>query len=61
MFVVAQGAPVAEDESAAQIADRFADALATGDQATVRALLLPKVLIFKSGGADWCRPSTSLA
>ena len=52
VFVVAQGAPGAKDESAAQIADRFADALAAGDQAAVRALLLPNVLIFESGGAE---------
>ncbi|WP_428383984.1 YybH family protein [Nevskia ramosa] len=43
---------MAKDESAAQIADRFADALAAGDQATVHTLLLPNVLIFESGGAE---------
>ena len=52
VFVVAQGAPVAKDDSAAQIADQFADSLAAGDQASVRTLLLPKVLIFESGGAE---------
>ena len=52
VFVVAQGATLAKDESAAQIADRFADALASGDQATVSAMLLPNVLIFESGGAE---------
>jgi ketosteroid isomerase-like protein len=52
VFVVAQGASVTRDESVLQIADRFADALAADDQATVRALLLPNVLIFESGGAE---------
>lgn len=52
VFVVAQGGPSAKDEAAVQIADRFADALAAGDQATVRALLFPDVLIFESGGAE---------
>jgi hypothetical protein len=52
VFVVAQGAPLTKDESASQIADRFADALASGDQATVSAMLLPNVLIFESGGAE---------
>lgn len=52
VFVVADAAPEDKDQSAAQIADRFADALAAGDQATVSAMLLPTVLIFESGGAE---------
>ncbi len=52
VLVVAQAAPGDKDESAAQIADRFADALAAGDEVTVRSLLLPNVLIFESGGAE---------
>jgi hypothetical protein len=55
--VSAQGneAHEATSASAAQplaVADTFSRALAAGDTGTVRALLLPDVLIYESGGAE---------
>ena len=54
-----QGAPAAQSAAAAPassdpraVAEAFIGALATGDEAAVRALLLPDVLIYESGGAE---------
>lgn len=57
VFVVAHGAPAvpslaATPQDAAGTADAFADAIGKGDTATVRALLLPGVLIYESGDAE---------
>ena len=56
-FVVAYGSPDAPSpavtpKDAAATADAFSDAIGRGDTATVRALLLPGVLIYESGNAE---------
>lgn len=56
-FVVAHGAeipahPVIVTQDAVGTADTFAEAIAKGDDATARALLLPNVLIYESGEAE---------
>jgi len=44
--------PRAEPRTAAATADAFVDAIAQGDAAVARALLMPGVLIFESGEAE---------
>jgi hypothetical protein len=46
-----EATPVSEAQPLA-VADAFSRALAAGDTGTVRALLLPDVLIYESGGAE---------
>jgi ketosteroid isomerase-like protein len=45
-------APRVEQRTATAIADAFNDAIARGDSAAARALLMPGVLIFESGDAE---------
>ena len=45
-------APRVEQRTAPGTADAFSDAIARGDSAAARALLMPGVLIFESGGAE---------
>lgn len=49
---IATDASLARSNDAAGIAEVFADAIATGDVARARALLLPNVLIYESGAAE---------
>ena len=44
-----------EAKDATAVVDRFSAALATGDLATVEALLAPDVLVLESGGAERSR------
>jgi ketosteroid isomerase-like protein len=46
------GSPRVEQRTAPATADAFNDAIARGDSAAVRALLMPGVLIFESGDAE---------
>lgn len=48
----ARVAPTAVPSSLVAVADSFNRALSGGDTGTVRALLLPNVLIYESGGAE---------
>lgn len=45
----------AQTEAAVAVAERFSDALSTGDLETVEDLLAPDVLILESGGAERSR------